>query len=63
MGTMELAWALGDLDGRSSNPQVVAFVNAALSDLTRSAPVATADRHASNPSIAAAAIPTETVVR
>jgi hypothetical protein len=35
MGTMELAWALDGLDGRSSNPQVVAFVKAALRDLTR----------------------------
>jgi hypothetical protein len=34
MGTMELAWALGDMDGRSPNPQVVAFVEAALRDLT-----------------------------
>jgi hypothetical protein len=40
MGTMELAWALDDLDGRSPNPQVVAFVNAALRDLTRPAPPA-----------------------
>ncbi len=40
MGTMELAWALDDLDGRSPNPQVVAFVKAALSDLTRPAPPA-----------------------
>jgi hypothetical protein len=38
MGTMELAWALDDLDGRSPNPQVVAFVKAALRDLTRPAP-------------------------
>lgn len=38
MGTMELAWALDDLDGRSPNPQVVAFVRAALRDLTRPAP-------------------------
>jgi hypothetical protein len=37
MGTMELAWALGDLDGRARNPQVVAFVKAALRDLTRPA--------------------------
>src|SRR5215469_15858842 len=37
MGTMELAWALDDLDGRSPNPQVVAFVKAALRDLTRPA--------------------------
>jgi hypothetical protein len=35
MGTMELAWALDGLDGRSPNPQVVAFVKAALRDLTR----------------------------
>jgi hypothetical protein len=35
MGTMELAWALDDLGGRSPNPQVVAFVKAALRDLTR----------------------------
>ena len=40
MGTMELAWALNDLDGRSANPQVVAFVKAALRDLTRPAPPA-----------------------
>jgi hypothetical protein len=38
MGTMELAWALDDLDGRTPNPQVVAFVKAALRDLTRPAP-------------------------
>ena len=38
MGTMELAWALDDLDGRSPNPKVVAFVTAALRDLTRPAP-------------------------
>ncbi|MDR2985032.1 MAG: hypothetical protein LBV34_09340, partial [Nocardiopsaceae bacterium] len=37
MGTMELAWALDDLDGRSPNPKVVAFVNAALRDLTQPA--------------------------
>src|SRR5215468_2041361 len=37
MGTMELAWALYDLDGRSPNPKVVAFVKAALRDLTRPA--------------------------
>jgi hypothetical protein len=37
MGTMELAWALDDLVGRSPNPQVVAFVKAALRDLTRPA--------------------------
>ena len=40
MGTMELAWALDDLDGRCPNPQVVAFVKAALRDLTRPAPPA-----------------------
>jgi len=40
MGTMELAWALGDLDGRSANPQVVAFVKAAVRDLSRPAPPA-----------------------
>jgi hypothetical protein len=38
MGTMELAWALDDLDGRSPNPKVVALVTAALRDLTRPAP-------------------------
>ena len=43
MGTMELAWALGDMDGRSANPQVVALVKAALSDLTRPAAYATAN--------------------
>jgi hypothetical protein len=37
MGTMELAWALNDIDRRSANPQVVAFVNAALRDLARPA--------------------------
>jgi hypothetical protein len=40
MGTMELDWALGDLTGRAPNPQVVAFVRAALHDLTRPAPPA-----------------------
>jgi len=40
MGTMELAWALGDVDGRSRNPQLVRFVEAALRDLTRPAPPA-----------------------
>jgi len=35
MGTMELAWALDDLDGRSPNPNVLAFVAAALRDLMR----------------------------
>jgi hypothetical protein len=40
MGTMELAWALDDLPGRSPTPQVVAFVKAALRDLTRPAPPA-----------------------
>src|SRR5215469_6163179 len=39
-GTMELAWALDDLDGRSPNPRVVAFVKAALRDLTCPAPPA-----------------------
>jgi hypothetical protein len=37
MGTMELAWALDDPDGHSPNPHVVAFVKAALGDLTRPA--------------------------
>jgi hypothetical protein len=37
MGTMELAWALDDLDGRAPNPQLAAFVKAALRDLTRPA--------------------------
>jgi hypothetical protein len=37
MGTMELASALDDLDGRFPDPQVVAFVKAALHDLTRPA--------------------------
>ncbi|MGE5291950.1 MAG: N,N-dimethylformamidase beta subunit family domain-containing protein, partial [Micromonosporaceae bacterium] len=37
MGTMELAWALDHLAGRSPNPQVAAFVRAALRDLTRPA--------------------------
>jgi hypothetical protein len=46
MGTMELAWALDDLHGRSPNPQVVAFVKAALRDLTRPAsPAALTIRH------------------
>jgi hypothetical protein len=40
MGTMELGAALDDLDGRSPNPKVVAFVRAALNDLTRPAPPA-----------------------
>ena len=40
MGTMELAWALDDLAGRSPDPHVVAFVKAALRDLTRPAPPA-----------------------
>ena len=40
MGTMELAWALDDLDGHSPSSQVVAFVKAALRDLTRPAPPA-----------------------
>jgi N,N-dimethylformamidase beta subunit-like protein len=40
MGTMELAWALDDLGGRSPSPRVAAFVTAALRDLTRPAPPA-----------------------
>jgi hypothetical protein len=40
MGTMELAWALDDLDGRTPNPQMAAFAKAALHDLTRPAPPA-----------------------
>jgi hypothetical protein len=41
MGTMELAWRLDGLDGRSPNPHVDALVDAALRDLTRPArPVA-----------------------
>jgi hypothetical protein len=40
MGTMELAWALDGLDGRSPSPQLIAFVKAALRDLTRPAPPA-----------------------
>jgi hypothetical protein len=35
MGTMELAWALDGLGGHFPNPQVAAFVKAALRDLTR----------------------------
>jgi hypothetical protein len=35
LGTMELAWALDGLDGHFANPQVAAFVRAALRDLTR----------------------------
>jgi hypothetical protein len=35
MGTMELGWALDDLAGRCPSPQVAAFVDAALRDLTR----------------------------
>jgi len=35
LGTMELAWALDGLDGHFANPQVAAFVLAALRDLTR----------------------------
>jgi hypothetical protein len=46
MGTMELAWALDGRDGRSPNPKVVAFVEAALRDLTRpAAPAALVIRH------------------
>jgi hypothetical protein len=37
MGTMELAGALDDLDGRVPSPRVAAFVNAALRDLARPA--------------------------
>jgi hypothetical protein len=37
MGTMELASALDGLDGRSPNPHVVEFADAALRDLTRPA--------------------------
>lgn len=37
MGTMELAWALDGLDGHFADPQVTAFVKAALRDLTRPA--------------------------
>jgi hypothetical protein len=37
MGTMELAWALDDQDGHSTNPRLAAFVTAALRDLTRPA--------------------------
>jgi hypothetical protein len=46
MGTMELAWALDDLDGRSPNSQVVALVKAVLHDLTRPAhrPLGETDR-------------------
>ena len=40
MGTMELAWAIDDLDGHSPDPHVVAFAQAALRDLTRPAPPA-----------------------
>ena len=38
IGTMELAWALDAPDGRSPDPRVVAFVQAALRDLIRPAP-------------------------
>lgn len=37
MGTMELGWALDSFGGHTVNPQVVAFVDAALDDLTRPA--------------------------
>jgi hypothetical protein len=40
MGTMELARALDEPGGRSANPRVVTFVEAALRDLTRPAPPA-----------------------
>jgi hypothetical protein len=49
MGTMELGWALRALDGRSRKPQVVAFVEAALTDLTRPAAAAAAGREATLP--------------
>jgi N,N-dimethylformamidase beta subunit-like protein len=46
MGTMELAWALDELDQRSPNPRMVALVGAALRDLTRPAsPAALIIRH------------------
>lgn len=41
MGTMELAWALDRFGGHQPDPQVEAFVDAALADLTRPAPPAT----------------------
>jgi hypothetical protein len=37
MGTMELGFALDTFGGHTVNPQVVAFVDAALADLTRPA--------------------------
>lgn len=37
LGTMELGWALDTFGGNTVNPQVVAFVEAALDDLTRPA--------------------------
>ena len=40
LGTMELAWALDGLDGHSPSPRLIAFVKAALRDLTRPAPPA-----------------------
>lgn len=41
MGTMQLAWgALDDFDGDTPNPQIEAFVRAALRDLLRPAPPA-----------------------
>ncbi|HET6870213.1 MAG TPA: N,N-dimethylformamidase beta subunit family domain-containing protein [Solirubrobacteraceae bacterium] len=40
MGTMELAWALGDMGGRPPDRRVVALAGAALRDLTRPAPPA-----------------------
>jgi hypothetical protein len=38
MGTMQLGWALDSFGGHQPNPEVVAFVHAALADLTRPAP-------------------------
>lgn len=37
MGTMELGWALDSFGGHTVNPRVVAFIEAALADLTRAA--------------------------
>lgn len=37
LGTMELGWSLDTFGGHTVNPQVVAFVDAALTDLTRPA--------------------------
>lgn len=58
MGTMELAWELGDLDGRCGNPQVLALVKAALRDLTRPAvPAALTIRHRATELIVSARLP------